>query len=169
MFTSIFTSLTLGLVTGTLWRIALGVSFVILIVWALRHARVVYDGRTFLGQGSVILGVLLGFVFAVLIQRNTVPKLQAEIKIHKAMIEDCAKVREDQQAQIAALEDAVEKQKVAVAKAKVEAEYINTQARKKSRKVYKEVRAVSQAPTKDSQELNDWFASTLSDYQLKAG
>lgn len=97
------------------------------------------------------------------------PKLQAEIKIHKAMIEDCAKVREDQQAQIAALEDAVEKQKVAVAKAKVEAEYINTQARKKSRKVYKEVRAVSQAPTKDSQELNDWFASTLSDYQLKAG
>jgi hypothetical protein len=167
MLTSLFSSLLLGFVTGSLWRIAVTVALVVLIIWGIRNAVVRYQDRTFIGRGALVLSVLVGFLLSSSMRSNTVPKLQAEIKVHKAAIEDCATARTEAVKQIDVLKAAAKERDVAIAEAEKRARHVEKIAGQTAKRVYRGAKAKATVETKSVETLNAWFADTLSEY--KAG
>jgi ABC-type nickel/cobalt efflux system permease component RcnA len=167
MIMSLLSSLLIGFVTGSLWRIAVTVALAVLIIWGIRNAVVRYQDRTFIGRGALILSVLGGFLLSSSMRSNTVPKLQAEIKAHKAAIEDCVVARDDAVKQIDALKIASKGRDVAIAEAEKRARHVEKIAGQTAKRVYRGTKVKATIETKSAETLNAWFADTLSEY--KAG
>lgn len=165
MLTSLFSSLLLGFVTGALWRAAVMVGLAVLIIWGVRHAQVHHNGRTFIGRGALVLAVLVGYVASNAVRMNTIPRMQAEIKTHKAAVKDCSVARDEAVKQIEVLKAAAKERDAAIVEAEKRARHVEKIAGQTAKRVYRGTKAKATIETKSVETLNAWFADTLSEYK----
>ena len=169
MLLTLLSSLLIGIVSGSLWRIAVMVALTALVIWSIRNTVVHYQGRQFLGRGALVLAVLAGFVASDAMRATAIPKLQAEIRVHKAAIEECSVARDEAQKRIEFLNQVAAQRNAAIAEAEKRAHDVEKIAGQTAQRTYRGTKAKAMIETKSVESLNSWFATEISEYNPKAG